>query len=251
MVRSDAHRCEACRLHRNVCICDRLVSLPTRTRLVLLLHQLEVHKPTNTGRLALRCLPNSELALRGRIDVLAGAADGGRLGLEAAQVIDPGQRAEWLVRAARPVLLFPDPDAVPLTELRDGPPVTLVVPDGTWSQAVRARRRVAGLASIPCAMLPAGLVSTYRLRHEPRAGRLSTLEAIAHALGILEGPEVAESLLAIHRLAIERALWTNGSLHHSQVWGGIPGKPVPEGAVDDAAAGVRDVHAPARGGSGR
>jgi DTW domain-containing protein len=250
MPRSDAHRCPACRLHRHLCICDRLITLPTRTRLVLLLHQLEIHKPTNTGRLALRCLPSSELALRGRLD--ASADSGGRPGLPKAAIIDPAQPPPWLARAVRPVLLFPDPDAVPLADFRDeGPPVTLVVPDGTWSQAVRARRRVAGLASIPCAVLPAGLVSTYRLRHEPRAGRLSTLEAIAHALGILEGPAVAESLLAIHRLAVERALWTNGRLHHSRVWGGIPGKPPPAGPPDPPATAANDAPARARREPGR
>ena len=51
---------------------------------------------------------------------------------------------------------------------------------------------------------------------------MSTLEAIAHALGILEGPAIAEALLDIHRLAVERTLWTKGRLARDLVWGGIP-----------------------------
>jgi DTW domain-containing protein len=178
--------------------------LPTRTRLVLLLHQLEERKPTNTGRFALRCLPNSELAVRGRLGGGPGPVPHGGGG--------GAEPPDWLARAARPVLLFPHPEAVPLASFREGPPVTLVVPDGTWSQSVRARRRVPGLAEIPCACLPPGLVSGYRLRYEPRPGRVSTLEAIAHALGILESPDVAEALLEVHRLAVEGTLSVSGRL---------------------------------------
>ncbi len=128
-----------------------------------------------------------------------------------------------------PVLLFPHPEATPLTTWRQTPdPITLIVPDGTWSQAVRARKRVPGLADIPCAALPPGLVSTYRLRHEPRPGRVSTLEAIAHALDILESPTVATALLHIHRLAVERTLWTKGRLPRAEVWGGIPPSAQPQ-----------------------
>ena len=103
----------------------------------------------------------------------------------------PDARAAALAgaRAERRCCSSPTPRRRRSPALVDSPrPITLVVPDGTWSQAVRARRRIPGLADIPCAALPPGLVSTYRLRHDPRAGRVSTLEAIAHALGVLEGP---------------------------------------------------------------
>ncbi len=84
------------------------------------------------------------------------------------------------------MLLFPHPEAPPLDYLRDGDPLTLIVPDGTWSQAVRTRRRIPGLRQHPLRPPARRLVSQYRLRHAPRAGQVSTLEAIAHALGILE-----------------------------------------------------------------
>lgn len=203
-----AGRCPDCRLHRALCICADLPTLPTRTRLVLLLHQLELGKTTNTGQLALRCLPNSALALRGRDTRQSVGADPpapvvpGRLELDPA----PG----WLDTLSRPVLLFPHPGAIPLAALRGPAPVTLIVPDGTWSQAMRARRRISGLADIPCAALPEGLVSGYRLRHAPRPGQVSTLEAIAHALGILEDEQVREALLAVQQLMTTRTLQTRG-----------------------------------------
>src|SRR5687767_12491627 len=193
-------RCDHCFLHRSLCLCALIPRLQTRTRLVLVIHQLELNKPTNTGRLAARCLPNSEILVRGR------AAD---------------HRATAPF-AGTPLLLFPHADAQPLERWRDSPlPVTLIVPDGTWRQAARARRRVAGAEQIPCVALP-GPGSGYRLRQATRPGRLSTLEAIARALGILEGPAVEEALLHIHQVMVDRTLWTNGRLSSAAVTGGIP-----------------------------
>src|SRR5262245_49682423 len=59
-------RCADCCLHRSLCLCALVPRVATRTRVVLVMHQLELNKPTNTGRLAVRCLPNSEVLVRGR-----------------------------------------------------------------------------------------------------------------------------------------------------------------------------------------
>jgi DTW domain-containing protein YfiP len=194
-------RCPDCLLHRTLCVCALVPRLETRTRVVLVMHQLELNKPTNTGRLAIRCLPNSQVLLRGR---------------------EAEARTPWLAEDAVPLLLFPHADAQPLERWRDSPhPVTLVVPDGTWRQANRVRRRVAGLATAPCVTLP-DQTSGYRLRHATRPGRLSTMEAIARALGILEGPEVEQALAHLHQVMVDRTLWTNGRLATTAVTGGIP-----------------------------
>ena len=208
-------RCPDCQLQQDLCIYAQLPSLPTRTRVIVLLHQLEARKTSNTGRLAHRCLPNSELHLRGSLRE------------EGVRRDDTHEAPAWLRNAARPLLLFPDPDAQPLTPLLAAgePPLTLVVPDGTWSQAIRARKRIMGLGAIPCAMLAGNLVSDYRLRRDPRAGRLSTMAAIAHALGVLEGVTVRDALLDVHRLAVERTLYSKGQLPADRVWGGVPTRP--------------------------
>jgi len=184
-------------------LCDLLPRLPTRTRVVLLLHQLELHKTSNTGQLALSCLPNSELVVRGGPDPL---------------------ERDWS-RESQAVLLFPHADAQPLAQWRDAEqPVTLVVPDGTWSQAVKARRRVPGLLALPCAFLPPAAPSRYRLRVDPRAGHISTLEAIARALELLEvdGSAVREQLEFLQQIMVERSLWATGRLPTHLVTGGIP-----------------------------
>ena len=76
-------RCPDCRLHRSVCICALLPRIQTRTRLVLVLHQLEARKPTNTGLVAARCLTNSAVVYRGRVMAVfeQSEADRDRIGL--------------------------------------------------------------------------------------------------------------------------------------------------------------------------
>jgi DTW domain-containing protein YfiP len=210
--RSDPNlRCTGCKLQRNLCICALVPELPTRTRVVLVLHQLETRKPTNTGLLAVRCLPNSEIVLRGRAPDGRDAPPPARLASDLPWQRDPD----------RCVLLFPHEDAKPIEDFAAAGPLTLVVPDGTWSQAIRARKRIPGLEGLRCATVPPG-ETTYRLRHDPRPGHLSTLEAIARALGALEGPAVRSELERVLRIMVDRTLWSRGKLDAADVEGGIP-----------------------------
>lgn len=211
-------RCADCRMHRSLCICALLPRLETRTRVVLLVHQLEVAKPTNTGLLAARCLVNSAVVYRGR----APGPDAGD-----ASIADQAARlAAEIPAGARAAFLFPHVSATPLDAFaRDGAPVTLVVPDGTWSQAARALSRLGRALALPCVTLPVGVdagATPGRLRTPTRPGRLATLEALAHALGALEGPAIEAELLRVYRVMTDRTLWTNGRLAREAVTGGVP-----------------------------
>lgn len=192
-------------MHMSLCVCEFIPSLPTRTHVMLVMHRFEVRKSTNTGRLAMEALPNSQIVVRGR----RGA---------------PSDTLTWRADT-RPLLLFPDPEAVPLARLpRDDRPVTLIVPDGNWRQASKVRKRVAGLGQVPCVGLPVGEPSKYRLRSEAHPSGLSTLEAIARALRVLEGdagPEVERALLALQRAMVERTLWSRGSITLDDVSDGV------------------------------
>jgi DTW domain-containing protein YfiP len=165
------------------------------------MHRAEKRKSTNTGALAARCIAGSEIMVRGIEDHPSAFA------------ADP---------KTQPVLLFPHEDAVPLDELARTKPITLVVPDGTWRQASKVRARVPGLRDVPCARLPLESESIYRLRAESHTDRLSTIEAIARAMGILEGMQVREALERVFRAMVERTLWSKGALGDHDVTGGIP-----------------------------
>jgi DTW domain-containing protein YfiP len=213
-----AARCAGCRLHATLCICALVPRLRTRTRLVLLVHYREARKPSNTGQLAARCVE------RGSVEIF------GKRGqeLEAPVVGDDEV----------PLLLFPDDDAVPISRYgASDKPIALFVPDGNWRQASKVRRRAPGFDAIPCVTLPEAGPTEYRLRAEPREGGLATLEAVARALGILEGdagPRTEHAMLAVFRVMVERTLWFRGKLRDHEVTGGIPEAAIvsdPRGAV--------------------
>jgi DTW domain-containing protein YfiP len=193
-------------MHASLCVCALIPSprLETRTRLVLFIHRGEDRKSTNTGRIAAECLANSEVFVRG-------------------DHAHPSEPLTWK-RTSQPVLLFPHEDARPLAELAANTvgPITLVVPDGNWRQASKVRRRVPGVSELPCAWLPATARSTYRLRTESRAAGLATLEAIARAMGILEGMHIQRALERVFRALVERTLWARGAVATKDVSSGIP-----------------------------
>ena len=109
--------CLQCRRPATVCYCAALTRIETATRVVILQHPRERDMPIGTARMASLCLPHAELHVGVRWDASAPLA---------AALADP---------ARPPILLYPGPCARDI--LRDPPagPVTLVVVDGTWSQA--------------------------------------------------------------------------------------------------------------------
>jgi DTW domain-containing protein YfiP len=204
--RDNAHnRCKRCRMLGGLCVCALLPSprIETRTRLVLIIHRYEDRKPTNTGRLAAECLANSETIVRGH---------------------ESAPTPPFLCAPeTQPLFLFPYEGATPLPELARSPrPVTLIVPDGNWRQASKVRNRVPGLRDIPCVSLPAGAPSIYRLRAEAHETGLATIEAIARAMGLLEGDHVQRALELVFRAMVDRTLWSRGKVRTANVTGGIP-----------------------------
>lgn len=188
-------------MHLSLCVCALIPEPPlvTRTRLVLIVHRAEDRKSTNTGRLAAACLADAQILVRG--------------------LASQPSTAVTHDRAAPAVLLFPHEDAVPIERFA-GRPVTLIVPDGTWRQASRVRNRVPGLRDLPCVCVPPGAPSAYRLRAEPSDHGLSTLEAIARALSVLEGPHVRHALERVFHAMVERTLWSRGLI--DDVPAGLP-----------------------------
>jgi DTW domain-containing protein YfiP len=205
-------RCPRCLMSGITCLCPILPRIETRTRVVVLMHCRETQTSTNTARIACLMLPNSEIRLRGV----------------------PGQpmSEEGLILEDRePLLLFPSPDSVELTpDLVSGfsKPPTLIVPDGSWRQCHKVPGRVPALKQARRVKLPPGPPSRYLLRTEPHPHMVSTLEAIARALGVLEGPEVRRQMEDLFDIMVERTLWARGKIPTSEC------RSLPPGAVTGA-----------------
>ncbi len=204
--RNTLGRCERCALHLRLCLCASLQPLMLATRVVVLRHRKERYKPTNSGRLVPLMLSQGEIRVFGARDEV----------LDTAGFSDPGRRT---------VLLYPSPDSKLLARDEGDPrPVTLIVPDSDWRRAYKLATREEKLASVPRVHLPSGPPSMYRLRRHPDPRFLATFEAVARALGILEGPEVQARLEHVFRTMVERTLWSRGQIAAEEMSGGLPGR---------------------------
>lgn len=139
--------------------------MESRTRVVFLQHPREARVPVTTCRLAHLSLPNSEL----------------HIGLRA----EGSARLEALAREPGTMVLFPGPGAIDARELAT-PPRTLIVVDGTWINARKVVQRSPLLAALPRIGFTPTQPSNYRIRREPAAHCVSTIEAVAHVLEALE-----------------------------------------------------------------
>ncbi len=179
-----ALRCARCRYAISVCLCDEITPWPSRTRVHVVAHYIELHKTTNTSRLAVRALAGATIHGRGH----------------------PERREPGPVPAGHRLVLFPSESSRLLTpdDARDD--LVLVVPDGTWTQAGRIARRDPAAVGAVHVRVPDRGPSRYALRSTERPGAVSTLEAIAHALSILEGPAIEAHLLGVFDEFVRRAL---------------------------------------------
>jgi DTW domain-containing protein len=186
-------RCPRCRVLLEDCVCALIPAVSTQSRVLIVMHAREEAQLSNTGRLAHFALPNSRIALRGLPH----------------QPVDVNELEE---PATRGLLLFPDP-GVPALSIDDRPApgerLCLVVPDAGWRQAKRIARRERPLGALPWRTLSTTAESRYHLRRAPQAGHLSTFEAIAEALAVLEedGPAIRDELMAFFDEWVARNLW--------------------------------------------
>ena len=165
-----------------VCCCDLTAPIALRTKLAVLVHRVEAFKTTNTGRLA-------ALALGASYDRW-GERDGSQPELPEGPLL----------------LLFPSDDSRPLAPSDAERGATLVVPDGNWPQARKIAKRVLAAAPerVTCVRIVHESASGYLLRHTTRAGAVSTIESVACALGVLEGPELEAKVLAMFHAFVAR-----------------------------------------------
>lgn len=204
--RLSEHRCPRCEIRKPLCFCELIPQISLQTRVVFLMHTGEQVLTTNTARLAAKALPNSEIRIRGRKDERLSLAD----------LAQEGRHS---------LLLYPSSHAAELNADfvdRLAGPVTLIVPDGSWTQMRRFVRRDKTLARLPHVKLQRGRPSTYRLRVQPDEQSLCTLEAVARAIGILESAVAQHQLEALLRTMVERTLWARGAITSEQCLNEIP-----------------------------
>jgi DTW domain-containing protein YfiP len=204
--------CPACRLPVWLCVCAPAPRVETRTPVILVGHVHDLGRTSSTVRLLALAIRDAAVVPHGTFP-------------------DPADPAAHLPAAATPVVLFPGHGAEPLTpELVASlpSPPALVVPDGNWRQASRMVKRLPLLAGAVKVALPDRAFAGAALRRNQPGHRMSTFEAVAQALAVLEGEAVAGPLLDFYRRATDRMLFVRGKLSLADVYGGVDG-PRPAG----------------------
>ena len=187
--------CQGCGLHRNYCICELIPSLNLRTKICLVIHKKELKRTTNTGQLAIKSLVNSEMRIRGEFNNKA---------LDLSDLLIPEYRT---------LLFFPADDATELTTefvQTSLLPIQLIIPDGNWRQASKVHSRHPELSQVQKVKISSVNTSAHHLRAEHLPEGMATLEAIAYALGIIEGVKIKNILLDLYQAKLKKTLKSRG-----------------------------------------
>jgi len=165
------NRCPECKVNSLYCVCSLISPLEISSHISLIVHVRELKLTSNTAQFVQKLLPqNSHIEIRGRVN----------------ENFSP---TSIMQKEGRPIFLYPHDDAVELNDdfIQKFPgPYNLIVPDGNWHQARRVKRREVQFENVMAVKLPPGIRTEYGLRRAPQPEWVSTFEAVAHALGILE-----------------------------------------------------------------
>lgn len=188
--------CPTCGKPMPLCICEGIEAIDNRVEVLILQHPQEQDKALGTARLTALNLANATLKIGLSWPSLSKA-----LGRD----VDPQRWAILYLGSAKLADLDTDRDLVAIDrkgQLEDGQRGILkeiegvVLLDGTWSQAKALWWRNAWMLKCRRVILGPGRASRYgKLRKEPRADGLSTIESAGMMLSRLEGREEIETAL--------------------------------------------------------
>jgi DTW domain-containing protein YfiP len=146
---------------RHHCLCDDFPLLKTDIELILLSHPNELPRVTNTGKLLLRSMPNTQVFTWSRTE-------------------PPASLLNQLQAHSNPVLLFPSMQSEALnpnkSSLDKAEPALYVILDATWQEAKKMWRQSPWLQQLHQVHLENTNESLYSLRRNQNSGNLCTFE---------------------------------------------------------------------------
>ena len=161
--------CERCYFSLSTCICNAITCVDNQTQVVVLQHPSEAKISKNTAQLL-------------------------ALSLTRCKIIIGENNQDFACLQKLPlsstVLLYPNEDAIELDVANDNEnvrPIThLIVLDGTWNKAFKILQLTPLLQKFKTVSFRQIPTNRYTIRKAPRADSLSTLEAVAHSLSLIE-----------------------------------------------------------------
>lgn len=181
--RTSRARCFACHKPAVSCYCSQLKPIKSSPRILILMHPLEAAHPIGTGRMAHRCLSNSQLWV----------------GENFAQ----SKAVNELINDPKlfPLLLFPGPQSRDISALAptertslcppDREPVVIIL-DATWDIAKKMLFHSPNLQTLPRICFQPSRLSRFLIRKQPNPQCFSTIEAIHETLCLLDPTSAPE-----------------------------------------------------------
>ena len=202
-------RCSMCLLATHNCTCDIRTQVTTNAAFMLIMHDIEVLKPSNTGRLIADLIPDTHAFLFSRTEPNA----------DMISLIDSGKY--------RPVLVFPreycgdEREVIDSHQLADlavkdiNRPLLFVLFDGSWREAKKMFRKSPYLNEFPVLSLNPEQMARYALRKGSHDFQLSTAEVAILVLEALGEKDNAISLGAWFDLFVEASKYGRNSMRSS------------------------------------
>jgi DTW domain-containing protein YfiP len=179
-------RCDRCRMPPRWCICAAHQDICCAARIDLISHPRELTRPSSTGNLIHRVVPESRQHLWHSNEPPAQT-----------DVIVPGRELWILHPHGRPAPASTDPASV-----------QLVLLDGLWNEAAVMAREVNSWGRL--VSLPMTGTSRYWLRAQQEGGRFSTAEALIFLLDFLGLKTQSEELRIQFELLVYATLRSRG-----------------------------------------
>jgi len=177
--------CSHCTLATDYCICRHAQPKAPGIHLVLLLHENEPLRLTNTAPVIAQTLPDCEQIIWQRKTPPAALIE---------MLKDP-QYQPWLI--------FPDdrPELAARSQAWQAPEAgqtpLFILPDGTWKEVRKMVRQSRWLDEVPILSLSPDSPTCYRLRRNPDADHLCTAEIASHLLQLSGHDDAANAIDAL------------------------------------------------------
>lgn len=186
-------RCPECLLAPRWCICAGYQAIHSRLAIDVLIHLRESRRPTSTGLLLTRLLPDARRHL-----YQPGVPP------QASTLVRPG-KALWI--------LDPSGDEIPSPPARPEDLQVLLL-DGSWREAVRMRKEVESWGRL--VRLPPSGTDKFQLRNQHAEGMSSTAEALLRLVEALGLAEMAAALRVQLDLHVYAGLRSRGAVREAE-----------------------------------
>lgn len=165
-------RCTQCQRPQTVCLCHTITAIANRWPVIILQHPDEAKHAIGTAVIA-------QLSLSQCQTINYEFSPNSQSGVESPSSID-------LILQQQPILVFPEEDGDDMASLAADEVRPLLFLDGTWRKSRRMLYERPELTALSKLTIHSQQLSRYRIRKTPNDNALSTVEAIAYSLALLE-----------------------------------------------------------------